>query len=61
MRACVCSFPGKSRLRSFRADCSTVGLCRVTITWLQIFKVLLQVTVAGVLLHVAVERKHLGR
>ena len=44
--SCVHSFPGKSRLRNLRADCSTtVGLYCVTIPWQQIFKGLLQVTV----------------
>jgi len=61
MRACVRSFPGKIGLRNLLADCSTVGLRCVTITWQQIFKGLLEVTVVGVLPHVTVERKHLGR
>jgi len=30
-------------LQSFRADCSTVGLYGVTMTWQQLFKGLLQV------------------
>ena len=44
-----------------RADCSTVGLCCVTIPWQHIFIGLLQVTVVGVLSHVTVERSHLSR
>jgi len=38
-----------------RAVCSTVGLYCVTITWQQIFKGSLQVTVESVLPHVTVE------
>jgi len=43
------------------ADCSTVGAYCVTITWQQIFKCDLHVRVAGILLHVTVEHRHLGR
>jgi len=43
-----------------RADCSTVGLYCVTITWQQIFKISLYIAVAGVLFHETVERTHLG-
>ena len=43
------------------ANCSTTGLCCVTITWQQIFEDALQVTVVGVLLHAAIERRLLGR
>jgi len=51
----VCSFACRGR-----ADCSTVSSYCITITWLQIFKGLLQATI-GILLHVTVERRHLGR
>jgi len=44
-----------------RADCFTVGLHRVIITWQQIFKCSLQVTILGVLSHVTLERRHRGR
>jgi len=44
-----------------RADCSTVGLYCVTITWQQICKGSLYIVVAGVLLHETAERRHLGR
>jgi len=57
----VRSFPGKSWLRSLRAVCFTIVLYCTAITWQQIFKGLLEVTVVGVLLHVTVERKHFGR
>jgi len=48
-------------LRKSRADCSTVGLNCVTITWQLICKGSLYITLAGVFLHEAVERRHLGR
>ena len=51
----------KSKLPNLQADCFTVGLYRVIITWQQIFKCSLQVTILGVLLHVTLERRHLGR
>jgi len=38
-----------------------VGLYCVTITWQQIFKASLQIIVEGVLPHVTVERRCLGR
>jgi len=44
-------------LQNSRADCSTVGLYCVTKDG-KIFKGSLQVTVAGVLLHVTVENRH---
>jgi len=42
-------------------DCSAVGLYCVTITWQQICKGSFCITVAGVLLHEAFERRRLGR
>ena len=48
-------------LRMSRADCSIVGLYCVAISWQQICKDSRCITVAGVLLHETVERKHLGR
>ena len=51
----------RRRLQKSRADYSTVGLYCVTITWQQIFKSSLYITVAGVLLHETVERTRLGR
>jgi len=51
----------RGRLRNLRADCSTFCLYSVTIIWQQIFKVSLVVAEVGVLLHVIVERRHLGR
>ena len=53
----VRSFACKGRLPNLLADCSTVGLYCVTITWQRTL-----VTVAGVLPHVdvTVERRHLG-
>jgi len=56
----VPSFACRGGLRKSRADCSTVGLYCVTITWQQICKGSLY-TVAGVLLHETVERRHLSR
>jgi len=53
----VPSFACRGGLRKSRADCSTVGLYWVTITWQQIFKS----SLAGVLLHETVERTHRGR
>jgi len=57
----VPSFAGRGGLRKSRADFSTVGLYCVTITWQQICKGSLHITVAGVLLHETVERRRLGR
>jgi len=51
----------KGKLPKLRADCFTVGLYRVIITWQQIFKCPLQVTILGGLLEVTLERRHLGR
>jgi len=48
--SCIC------RLRNLRADCFIVDLHCITITWQQIFKGLLQVTIIGILPHVTVER-----
>jgi len=42
-------------------NCSTIGLCCVTITWQQIFEDAFQVTVVDVLSRVTVERRHFGR
>jgi len=56
----VLTFSCRGRLRNLRADCSIVGLYCVTIIWQQIFKGSLQVTVERVLMHVTVERTHLG-
>ena len=55
--------PVESGCRNLRSDCSAVALCCVTITWQQIFKgsLQVQVTVVGVLLHVTVELRKLGR
>jgi len=49
------------RSRKSRADYSTVSLYCVAITWQQICKSSLYITVAGVLLHETVERTRLGR
>jgi len=49
------------RFAKLASECSSVRLYCVTIAWSQIFKGSLQVTVVGVLLHVTVERRHLGR
>jgi len=57
----VPSFACRNGLRKSRADCYTVGLYWVTITWQQIFKSSLDITVAGVLFHETVERAYLGR
>jgi len=57
----VPSFACRGGLQKSREDFSTVGLCCVTITWQQIFKSLLYITVAGVLFHETVVRTHLGR
>jgi len=51
----VPTFACRGRLRKSRGDCSTVGLYCVTITWQQIFKGSLYITVEGVLLHETVE------
>ena len=53
----VHSFACRGGLRKSRADCSTVGFYCVTITWQQICKGSLYITVAGVLLHETVEVK----
>jgi len=57
----VPSFACGGGLRKWRADCSTVGLYCITITWQQICKGSFCITVAGVLLHETVERRHLGK
>jgi len=57
----VPSFACRGGLRMSRADCSIVGLYCVTISWQQICKGSLYITVAGVLLHETVERRRLGR
>jgi len=57
----VPSFACRGGLRKSLADCSTVGLYCVTIPWQQIRKGSLYITVAGVLLHETLERRHLGR
>jgi len=49
----VRSFVCTGRLRNLRADCSTVVLYCVTITWPKLVKGSLQVTVVDVLAHVA--------
>jgi len=43
----VRSFACEDRLRNLLADCSTVGFDCVTITWQQIFKGSLHVTIVG--------------
>jgi len=55
----VRSFGYRDRLQNSRADCSTVGLYCVTKDG-KIIKGSLQVTVAGVLLHVTVENRHVS-
>jgi len=45
------------KLRNLRADCSTVGLYCVTITWKRLFTCSLQVTAGGIFPHVSVERR----
>jgi len=57
----VRSFFCRDKLPNLRADGFTVGHFRVLITWQQILKCSLQVTTLGVLSHVTVERRHLGR
>jgi len=57
----VPSFACRGGLRKSREDCSTVDLYCVTITWQQICKGSLHITVAGVSLHEIVERTNLGR
>ena len=52
-------FACRGRLRNLGADCSTTGFDCVLITWKQIFKGSLQVTVVGILPHVIVERRQL--
>jgi len=54
-----CAYRG--RWSNLRAVCSTVGLYCITITWQQIFKCSLQVTVESVLLHVTVEKYTSGQ
>jgi len=51
----------RGRLRNSGANCSTIDLCCVTITWQQVFEDALQVTVVGVLPHVTMECRRLGR
>jgi len=55
------TFTCRGGLRKSRADCSTVGLRCITITWQQICKGSLYIPVAGVLWHDTVERTHLGK
>jgi len=55
----VRSFACKGKLPNLRAGCSAVVLYCVTITWPQLFKGSLQVTVAGLLPLVTVEHRHL--
>jgi len=57
----VRSFDYRGTLRNSRANCSTISVCCVTIAWQQIFDDALQVTAVGVLPHVTIERRHLGR
>jgi len=57
----VPSFACTGGLRKLRADCSTVGLYCITITWQQIGRNSLYIAVSGVLLHETVERTHRGR
>jgi len=52
----VRSYACRGRWSNLRAVYSTVGLYCLTITWQQIFKRSLQVTVESVLLHVIVEK-----
>jgi len=47
----------RGKLEILRADCSTVQLYCVTITWQRIFTCSLQVTVVVVLPHASVERR----
>jgi len=54
------SFVCRGGLRKSRSGCSTVGLHCVTITWQQICKGSLHITVAGISLHETVELTHLG-
>ena len=56
----VPSFACRGGLRMSRADCSIAGLYCVTITWQQIYKGSLYITMPGVLLHETVERRRLG-
>jgi len=55
--------PAESGCGNLLSDCSAVGLYCITITWQQIFKSSLQVqaAVVGVLPHVTVELRYLGR
>jgi len=57
----VPSFACRGGLRMSRADCSIGGLYCVTISWQQLCKVSLYITVAGVSLHETAERRRLGR
>ena len=54
-----CFFACREMLRNAEADCLTIGVCCVTITWPQIFEDAL--TVVGVLPHATIERRHPGR
>jgi len=47
----------QGQVAKLAADCFTVGLYRVIITWQQFFKCSLQVTTLGVLLYVTLERR----
>jgi len=51
----------RGKLLNLREGCFAVGLYRVIITWQQIFKYSLQVTILGALSHVTLERRYLGR
>jgi len=53
--------PADASWRNLRSDSSTVGIYCVTVTWQQILKGSLQVTVVGFLPHVTVELIHLDR
>jgi len=55
------SLPAEARLQNSAANCSTIGLCCVTITWQQIFEDALQVTVVRVLPNVTIEHRQFGR
>jgi len=59
----VRSFAGRGHVAKLSRELfyCTVRLYCVTKTWQQIFKGSLQVTVMCVLLHVTVQRRHLGR
>ena len=55
----ILSFACRGSLWNVRANCFTVGLYCVTVTWQQIFKSSIQAKIAGVLPHVTVEHRHL--